>query len=285
MSGFCVEDCLIDKAESAGISNTLCNYHKAFIGSGELGILPKPKMAITTSMVCDANINTFRYLAAKFDIPIYIIDIPYEYNRSTVEYVKRQLLEMIGLIEGVFNKKLDLDKLREIIPLENRTRKLIKEYIKYLKSKNFNTTMTSEMYMLFTSHVFMGLKETFDFYKCLVDNIKKAPDRRGIGIFFVHLPPMFEKSFKEYLNFSSEFKILGCDLNNDFLDEIYCLDPFEAIAEKMILNIYNGGFERRVKAVSNLVDEIKPDGIIQFCHWGCKQSIGGVGIYRKYFRG
>lgn len=284
MSGFCVEDCLIDKAESAGISNTLCSYHKAFIGSGELGILPKPKMAVTTSMVCDANINTFRYLAAKFDIPIYIIDIPYEYNRNTVEYVKGQLLEMIGLIEGVFNKKLDLDRLREIISLENRTRKLIKEYINNLKYKSFNTTMATEMYMLFTSHVFMGLEETFDFYERLVDDIKKAPDRSGKGIFFVHLLPMFEKSFKKYLNFSSEFQILGSDLNYDFLNEMYCPDPFEAIAEKMILNIYNGGFERRVKAVSNLVDEIKPDGIIQFCHWGCKQSIGGVGIYRNYFR-
>jgi benzoyl-CoA reductase/2-hydroxyglutaryl-CoA dehydratase subunit BcrC/BadD/HgdB len=81
MSGFLIEDALIDKAESAGISNTLCSFHKAFLGSGELNILKKPKMAITTSMVCDANINTFRYLSKKYDIPLYIIDIPYEYNR------------------------------------------------------------------------------------------------------------------------------------------------------------------------------------------------------------
>lgn len=284
MSGFYIEDSLIDRAESSGITNTLCSYHKIFLGAGELGILKKPGMAVTTSMACDANINTFRYLALKYDIPLYVIDIPYEYNLDTVEYVKVQLMEMVQLTEKVFNRKLDVDRLREIVVCENRSRRLIKEYIENLRYKCLNTTMAQEMYMLFTSHVFMGLKETHDFYERLVKDIKKAPDRSGKGVFFIHLVPMFEKSFKKYMSFNGEFQLLSSDINCDFLGEMDSDDPFEAIARKMILNMYNGGFERRVKTVSDLVDRIKPDGVIQFCHWGCKQSAGGAGIYRDYFR-
>ena len=29
---------------------------------------------------------------------------------------------------------------------------------------------------------------------------------------------------------------------------------------------------------------VKPDGIIQFCHWGCKQSIGIANLYKKIFK-
>ena len=27
--------------------------------------------------------------------------------------------------------------------------------------------------------------------------------------------------------------------------------------------------------MANLADMLKPDAVIQFCHWGCKQSSGG----------
>jgi len=117
-------------------------------------------MAVTTSLACDANINSFRYLSDKYDLPLYIIDVPYEYNRDTVEYVKKQLIEMIGLIEDVFERKLDIDKLREIIIRENEIRKLINEYIDNLRLRSLNSTMTFEMYMLFTSLVFIGMEET-----------------------------------------------------------------------------------------------------------------------------
>jgi benzoyl-CoA reductase/2-hydroxyglutaryl-CoA dehydratase subunit BcrC/BadD/HgdB len=284
MSGFLIEDALIDKAESAGISNTLCSFHKAFLGSGELNILKKPKMAITTSMVCDANINTFRYLSEKYDIPLYIIDIPYEYNRDSLEYVKKQLKEMAVLVEEVFDRKLDIDKLREIVIRENQTKALINEYIENLRQRCLNSTMTFELYMLFTSHVFLGREDTLKFYKMLTADIKSAPLRSGGGIFFIHLPPLFEESFKECFNFGKEFHILGCDLNYDFLDEVEYGDPFEGIAKKMILNVYNGSIERKIEALSNIIDRIEPDGIIQFCHWGCKQSIGGAGLLKDYFK-
>lgn len=284
MSGFLIEGNLIDRAESSGISNTLCSFHKVFIGSGEFNILKKPKMAITTSMACDANINTFRYMAGKYNIPLYIIDVPYEYNRDSLEYVKKQLKEMAVLIEEVFDRKLDIDKLREVVIRENQTKTLINEYIENLRQRCLNSTMSFELYMLFTSHVFIGREETLNFYKMLAEDIKRAPLRSGGGIFFIHLPPMFEVSFKERFNFSRDFHLLGCDLNYDFLEEVEYREPFEGIAKKLILNAYNGSIERRIEALSNIIDRIEPDGIIQFCHWGCKQSIGCTGMFKDYLK-
>jgi len=36
--------------------------------------------------------------------------------------------------------------------------------------------------------------------------------------------------------------------------------------------------------VSNLADQLCPDAVIQFCHWGCKQSSGGSMILKERFR-
>ena len=29
------------------------------------------------------------------------------------------------------------------------------------------------------------------------------------------------------------------------------------------------------------MDEYRPDGVIHYCHWGCKQSAGGVSYLKK----
>ncbi|WP_294403379.1 2-hydroxyacyl-CoA dehydratase family protein [uncultured Clostridium sp.] len=40
--------------------------------------------------------------------------------------------------------------------------------------------------------------------------------------------------------------------------------------------MYNGPYERKVETVEKIVDELDSDAVIHFCHWGCKQSCGGV---------
>lgn len=71
---------------------------------------------------------TYRYVTL---FPDRKFDIPYEYNRDSLEYVKKQLKEMAVLVEEVFDRKLDIDKLREIVIRENQTKTLINEYIEW----------------------------------------------------------------------------------------------------------------------------------------------------------
>ena len=62
MSGYHLEDYFIDYAQNIGIAPTLCSYHKTFVGGVESKVVKKPEYAVTTSLSCDGNLNTFRYL-------------------------------------------------------------------------------------------------------------------------------------------------------------------------------------------------------------------------------
>jgi hypothetical protein len=106
LSGFYLEDYFVDRAESAGIASTLCTYHKNFIGAADAGILPKPVLGVTTSMVCDGNINTFRYLEDRHGVPSYVIDIPHEYSPEAESYVVGQLKELIAMLEEKTGRRL-----------------------------------------------------------------------------------------------------------------------------------------------------------------------------------
>ena len=74
------------------------------------------------------------------------------------------------------------------------------------------------------------------------------------------------------------------DMNMDYMHQMDEAHPLEALAEKMIRNMFNGPYERRATHVAKLVRHFQPDGVISFCHWGCRQSSGGVNILREEMR-
>lgn len=285
MSGLKCEDGFIDFAEKAGISDTLCGYHKVFIGAVESHILPKPKFALTTSTVCDANVNTFRYISEKYSIPYYIIDVPYEMSRKNITYVASQLKEAVKMMEDCTGKKLNEDKLSAIIENENKSKSCMSEYLKYLEVKCLPTTLTLQMYMLFTSHTFMGRPETLEFYKMLANDIKNSTSQSGTRVLWVHILPYYHKPLKEYFNFSNKYQLLGYDMIFDHMESLDSDHPYEAIAGKLISNKLNGPFSRKAKLVEDLVDRLNPDAVINFCHWGCRQSSGGVMILKDMLKG
>ncbi|MGC8972366.1 MAG: 2-hydroxyacyl-CoA dehydratase, partial [bacterium] len=86
---------------------------------------------------------------------------------------------------------------------------------------------------------------------------------------------------QRYLNFNERFKLIGCDLNFDYLEDMDEKRPLEAIARKLILNVNNGSFKRKIDNIKKLIVELKIDGVIHFCQWGCKQSFGGFMLLKK----
>ena len=276
ISGFECEDYVNEYAENIGVAETLCSYHKGFIGTVESGILPEPKFAFTTSTCCDGNVNTVRYLAEKHNIDSYILDIPYEYSLENEEYVVTQLKQMIDLLEKKCNMKFDEEKLKIILKRENESKKFFKEYLKYQKTKYYPSSLTLHMYMLFASHVGIGTKEIYDFYKLLSEDIQKYPKSQGLKVFWVHLLPYYQETMKEYFNFNPKYQIQSYDTNFDYMEELDIENPLESLAKKLILNVYNGSYERKIEAIEKAVDTLDSQAVINFCHWGCKQSSGGV---------
>lgn len=281
LSGLNCEDIFIDAAENCGISETLCSYHKSFIGAVEKGVLPKLKFSVTSSMICDANISTFRYISKKYDIPHFVIDVPYEYSIDAEEYVKDQLIEMTEMVEDITKQKFHIDKLKEIICRENRIKEYMNSYLESLSSKYFPNHMTLEMSKLMLSHCGIGREETFRFYKMISEEIKAYPDRSCTSILWVHTIPFYDETLKNYFNYNEKYNFIGIDLNYDNLQSMNIDKPFNSIAKKMLTNIYNGSFERKVDAILNIIEKTRPDGVINLCHWGCKQSSGGSNILKE----
>lgn len=274
-SGLYCEDAFIDYAQSEGISPTLCSYHKGFIGAVDSKVIPKPKFAVTTSFACDANLNTFRYLAQKQNLDYTLLDIPYESDEEAIKYVTMQLEDLIKELEIKCNKKMDLEYLKEIIRIENETKQYLKEFIELQKDRYYPGSMVTQLYLLMATHLYIGSKEIRDLLLFMKEDIKKYPKLNGKKIFWTHVIPFYQETLRNYFDVNEDYQIVGCDITLDYMEMLDSENPLESLSRKMVKNIFNGPYENKVKYIENLVKELDIDAVINFCHWGCKQASGG----------
>lgn len=281
LSGFTIEDSLIDFAEAEGIAPTLCSYHKTFLGAIDSGLIPPAAFATTTSMICDGNINTFRHLAQKHQVPCCMLDIPNEYSTDAVAYVTSQLHEMIAMLEDLFHKNLDEGQLRQILQRENQSKDLYRKCLQASVHKDYPSTLTLQMFLLFATHLTIGTPEVLSLFEKMYAEIQQAPEFHGKKIFWVHLFPYYQETLQHYFNLGDEYQLIATEMNLDYMEPLDVEHPLEALATKMLCNIYNGPYQRKADAVTHYAKEFQADGVINFCHWGCKQSSGGVMLLKE----
>ncbi len=281
LSGLHLEDILVEEAEKLGISETLCSYHKTFIGAVEKELLPPPAFSVASSIICDANTKTFSHIDEKYGIPGFIVDVPGVCDSYSMDYVMAQLSEMIAFIESTTGKKLDMGKLSEIIKIENETKKNMAKYMEIVSKKNFVNHVTLEMSKLMLTHSGMGKNETNEYFAKLIRDMDEYISDEAIRIFWIHIMPYFDKTIREYFNYNRKYFLIGMDLNYYDMTPLNEEKPLESIAYKMLNNIYNGDFSKRVNRFEELIEILKPDGVINFLQWGCKQTIGGAGLVKE----
>lgn len=275
VAGYHLEDFFIDFAQSLGFAPTLCSYHKTFIGAVESGTIPPASYAVTTSLSCDGNLNTFRYLQKKNHVPFTLLDVPYTDDEASVNYLASQLETMVQHMEEHLGRRFQLEKLKESLRIENETRKELIKFYELAQHYYYPGELIHQLYMMMGTHLLMGTQKFLDLIRFMNEEIQTYPPFTGKRILWIHLIPYYQESLKQYFNNSKKYQLLAGDIIFDFTDTLVPEDPFRSLARKLIKNVYNGSYSHKAQAIGKLTDMLHPDAVIHFCHWGCKQASGG----------
>ena len=68
IAGTRCEHAFLAQTEAEGFPETMCSYHRVFLGASMTGLVPKPKCTISRNLACDGNMMTFPYLKQKYQI-------------------------------------------------------------------------------------------------------------------------------------------------------------------------------------------------------------------------
>lgn len=283
LAGSMAEQEFLHYAESEGIAETLCSYHKVFIGAADKGILPKPKFIVYTNLVCDANLLTFRRLSERFNVPSFFIDVPFQQNNESVCYVAEQLRELTSFIEKHTAKKIDNEKLSMRLRCAKRTLDNYAEYQKMRAEKYVPTDLVSPMYAAMTNNILLGTESEEKYTQILLENLNTSPSAKGKRIYWMHTIPFWSDTIKEHLSLNEKAQIVGCELAQVFDMNFNPDKPYEAMAKRLVYHAMNGGASSRIENGIRHARETKADGVIWFNHWGCKSTLGTAQLAKKRF--
>jgi len=270
-------------AEGCGIPETYCSYHKILLGGILSGVIPKPKFVVNTSLVCDANNLTFRKAAEQFQIPQFYIDVPYEVSEDSVRYVAAQMRDLKKWIEEQTGKRISVEKLKERIACGKRTIDALRICQGSKAGKYLSNDLTDELYEVFGAHVLLGNPAIESFAEMLAGELKQMPAYSGVRLLWVHTIPYYQKVLRSQLNFSMRAQVVSCDMNYCGLVDLDPEEPYESMARRMVYNTFNGPVSRRLSAALEQCAQQKIDGVVYFCHWGCKQTLAAAGNARAVF--
>ena len=121
--------CCCMEAESNGFSNDICSYAKINLGyclNQEIvnKKIPLPDYLLCCNNICHQLLKWYQYLEKKFNIPLILIDIPYntEYYTDDIrfEYIKIQFWEAIRKLEKITGNKFDEEKFKNVMYISNK---------------------------------------------------------------------------------------------------------------------------------------------------------------------
>ncbi len=291
------ERAFLQTAEDCGISETLCSYHKTFIGAAKKGLLPAPRCIVYTTLACDANLLTFRELAELYGVPCFAIDIPacrtkmpvtkddgnLSPDDANVAYVAEQLRELAVFLEKHTGKKINEDSLRERLARSRRTLANYDRFQKERVDKYIPADLVSPLYCGMTNNILLGTKEEEAYTEKLLADLEKAGPARGKRIYWMHIIPFWSDAVKDVFRLNENAQIVGCELAQVANLEAHSDDPYEDMAMRLLYNALNGSISRRIEAGIRHAKETKADGVVWFNHWGCKHTLGGSQLAKKRF--
>lgn len=294
-AGLGIADQTLKKASSSWYSQDLCTFHRSASGAVEMDLFPEPSFIVCTNLACDAAQKSFYHYALNYDIEknYFLLDVPYENNPRSLQYLAGQLKRLAENITDAAGKKIDMDSFARTINLSNEFRKWALKINNIRKKLLGYPTDFSGLNFILPFHGLIGTQEAVTLYKNVYKELsdllvrqeedsdinKNSPKR----ILWMHLKPYYKNDIFKTIE-SGNCMIVFEEINNVYWPRLDPEKPFESLALKMLSHPLNGKASRRTAALGRIADDYNIDGAILFTHWGCRQSNGSARIIKDYFK-
>jgi len=274
----------LQEAEKEGYSQNLCSYSRCSLGyvlSGTSGVMPPPDILLTFRNSCDVYVKWWQSLHMHLGTPLFVGETPYvltseDLDNYVLDYVVKQLEQLVEMIEEKFGLRLDMEKLAHIVRLSDKASELWLETLKLRRFKPCPLGGRDSASDIFPLVVMQGTNEAVKFYEELLEEVQeKVSMGEGIvenerfrllfdGIWLWH-------AFDLIKYFENKGAVFVYEPYSDAW--AYRLDaskPLESIARKILAMGLNVDIDLRMERFLESIKEFQIDGAVLFSNRSCK---------------
>jgi benzoyl-CoA reductase/2-hydroxyglutaryl-CoA dehydratase subunit BcrC/BadD/HgdB len=294
---------LSEAAEKAGYSQCLCSYARTDLGAVLLrktpvGRLPRPDLLACCTNICQTVLYWYRSLAAHFQVPLIVLDTPFVYGDSRphdLKYVRDQLAELVETAENVSGRRLDPEKLTEVVRLALEGTRLWGECLAESTHRPAPWTGFDGFFHIAPIVTLRGTEACNAYYRLLRDELRDRV-RRGIGgirqerhrLLWDNLPIWFGVRELATLFAEHGFNIVVTTYTNAWAEAGSRIDPrapLESAALAYTHILLNEDLNHKLDLMRRLGRTYSVDGALLHSDRSCKPySIGQIDLRERLAR-
>ncbi|MBI2059462.1 MAG: 2-hydroxyacyl-CoA dehydratase [Nitrospirae bacterium] len=283
------------EAENAGYSRDLCSYARTDLGtllSGKtiVGRLPRPDLLLCCNNICQTVHLWYRVLASRMKVPLVLIDTPFLYEPAQphqIEFVKRQIEEMIPVAERVAGKSLSMARLKEVARYSKDAAELWLEILNRGRQKPSPITAFDGFTNMGPIVDLRGEAETVEFYRSLLEEIDERiaagiPAVKGekYRVLWDNLPIWYRMGWLSKTLGKQGINLVASDYTYAWGELAPMMDvekPLDTAARVYLHPILNRSTGDKLRSMKRMVKDFDLHGVILHSDRSCKPySLGQI---------
>ncbi|MDD5605310.1 MAG: 2-hydroxyacyl-CoA dehydratase family protein, partial [Dehalococcoidales bacterium] len=256
------------------------------------GAIPKPDVMVWSNMVCDNTAKSGELVMDICDCPGFFLDRPFKDSDLEKAYMADELRDMITFLEKQSGKKMDYDRLSEIVERTDRQIKLTREINELRKNVPTPFSPLGFLELLTIDYLFPGQPESVEYLETLKKEMEKAilgkkgavPNER-FRLMTLFIPPMYLMAFLERISIRSG-AVSVIEPFFTFWGEgtLDASRPIEAVVEKSYMipeaRMYGPLGESALGAIKKCAREWRVDGAVYYADVGCRHSCATIKLFK-----
>lgn len=206
----------LEQMDFSGIPTDMCGLIKLAAYGVEAGLVPVPTAIITMLEPCDAQSvvhEAWQNSEHRRDLPNFALDPAYGDKEEDYTYFAGELRRMISFLENVFSRKMDYDRLREVIEVTNQQYAAWAEYNELRRAVPcpHGSFIGSKLGRGSTQSIASGNPGAIEIFEMLAcDAEQRVKEKKGwlenekIRILWADLVPTWNKPLAEFLEIKCE---------------------------------------------------------------------------------
>lgn len=283
------------EAEKAGYSPDICSYPRTEIGAflsgrSPVGRIPKPDLIVCSNNICQTVMQWYQVMAAYHHAPFVNIDTPFLYEEPRehdIDYVKRQIEELIPVAERVAGRTLKWRDLSENVRLGKEASDLWLQVLDRAKHRPSPITAFDAFINMGPIVALRGIPSTVDFYRGMLAEVdaRIAAGQGAVAgekarLLWDNLPIWYRLRWlwrtlgERGVNVSLSNYTYGWAELSPFMDPG---KPIESMARVYLLPFLNRSLHHKLASMKRMVRDFDLQGVILHSDRSCKPySIGQI---------
>ena len=283
---------ILSAGADLGLAPEICSPHRGIAGAFSLGTLPRPDVMLWSNLVCDNTAKSGELLMEINRCPGFFIDHPFHNSEEEMTYLVEELGDMVRFLEENSGRKMDWDRLSEVVEETDKQIELYREINELRKVVPTPFHSQGFLQLLSVDYLLAGRPEATAYLETLrqelVDMVqqgKGAVPHERFRLMSLFIPPMYLMGFLERI--SQERGVVS--VTEPFFTywgegRLDPARPLESVAKKSYMipevQMYGPLDERQLTRVTTLAEEYKVDGAIYYADVGCRHTCAAIKIFK-----